>query len=76
MGEKPDDYWTVPLDATMHREQHATRERRWWTEQGIDPLLVAALLGLASRRNDFDAARAVIDAARVICAPWTARGPA
>jgi len=44
MGEKPDDMWVVPLAHDVHMAQHAAGERTWWLDQGIDPLLVAALL--------------------------------
>lgn len=48
MGQKPDDKWTVPLCADCHRNgsekrkaQHQMNERKFWEQEGIDPLEVA-----------------------------------
>ena len=47
-SEKSDDRWTVPLNATDHRQgpdsQHGNNERGWWASKGIDPLQVASAL--------------------------------
>lgn len=47
-SEKPDDCWSVPLAPDLHRLQHSMNERTFWERYGIDPLVVAALLYLAS----------------------------
>lgn len=71
-GIKPGDNWVVPLCVSHHAEQHANGERHWWMLQGIDPLLVAALLYMGT--DDEHAGFNVISAARTICAPWPERG--
>lgn len=48
MGEKPSDCWTIPLCGRCHREQHATSEDAFWQGRGIDPVMTAAFLYLAS----------------------------
>ena len=66
MGTKPDDRWTVPLAAEIHREgpeaQHAANEREWWEARGIDPLDVA--LRLHAVTGDTAAGEAIIADAR------------
>jgi hypothetical protein len=63
MGEKPDDFWVVPLAHDAHMAQHhAGDERAWWEAQGIDPCLVASLLYSHSGREE--EARMVISMAR------------
>lgn len=50
-SEKPHDKWTVPLCAADHRGpegQHASGEKAWWDEKGIDPLALAAALFASS----------------------------
>jgi hypothetical protein len=48
VGRKPDDCWTVPLSAEMHRlgeeAQHNGNERAFWERHGIDPLEIATAL--------------------------------
>lgn len=68
MAEKPHDCWTVPLCASAHREQHAGSERAFWQRQGINPLIIAALLFVHS--GDEKAATTVVRNARSI-APWS-----
>ncbi|KQU96482.1 hypothetical protein [Devosia sp. Root105] len=62
MAQKPGDNWTVPLAHDVHMAQHARGERDWWEAQGIDPILVAALLWAHS--GDHQAADRVISMAR------------
>lgn len=63
MGEKPSDKWVVPLAHNVHMDQHQSGgERDWWFAQGIDPILVAALLWAST--GDFEAAERVISMAR------------
>ena len=54
-GEKPDDRWTVPLSAEMHRlgnlAQHNSGERGWWEQARIDPVLVALELHAVYMRH-------------------------
>lgn len=72
MAEKPDDRWTVPLCASCHRTsddaQHRSNEERWWYRQGIDPLVIAALLYSHLSVGDELAANAVARNAEVITA--------
>lgn len=52
MQEKPDDFWLVPLAHEVHMAQHGRGERAWWEDQGIDPVLVAALLWTHTGRTE------------------------
>lgn len=60
-GEKPHDFWVVPLCQDKHRQQHSMKEQNFWRLYQIDPLIVAPLLWVHS--GNIDAARAVINAA-------------
>lgn len=60
VGQKPHDYWTVPLCGKHHREQHSGNEEAFWDFQMIDPLFVAMALYLNS--GDVDAAEQIIRA--------------
>lgn len=60
-GEKPHDWWVVPLSQDKHREQHSMSEQDFWAKYQIDPLLVAPLLWIHSG-NQINAC-AVINAA-------------
>ena len=63
MQAKPSDAWTVPLAHDVHMAQHAFGdERLWWSERGINPLRIAALLFVHS--GDDEAARIIIANAR------------
>lgn len=70
IGRKPHDYWTVPLCEAHHvmgaDAQHNRGEREWWSEQGIDPLIIAPLLFLHFSLDDEDAATQVAISAREI----------
>lgn len=46
MGEKPDDWWVLPLCRTHHDEQHHRGdELAWWASKGVtDPHAVAKAL--------------------------------
>ena len=47
-AEKPGDEWSLPLCPPHHMDsdeaQHRMNERRWWAEQGVDPLTVCEQL--------------------------------
>jgi hypothetical protein len=65
VGEKPSDYWTVPLCAQLHRlgkdSQHESgNERQWWIKRRIDPLPICMALYLCFLRNDEAAAMTII----------------
>jgi hypothetical protein len=50
MGRKVSDKFTVPVCRLHHRELHRRgNERVWWGNQGIDPLLTAAVLWAKTR---------------------------
>jgi hypothetical protein len=50
LGLKVSDEFTVPLCATHHQQVHTTtKEREWWQERNIDPLIVARSLWRESR---------------------------
>lgn len=46
MGEKPHDWWVIPLCRTHHREQHDRGdELAWWLSKGVaDPHAIAIAL--------------------------------
>jgi len=48
MQEKPDDKWTVPLNAWCHRDgpdaQHKGSEKAFWLRVGKDPFVIAKRL--------------------------------
>jgi hypothetical protein len=45
VGIKVSDEFTVPLCATHHIQLHnTTKEREWWQERKIDPLMIAGTL--------------------------------
>jgi len=47
---KVSDEFTVPLCATHHHQIHTTgKEREWWQERNLDPLIVACDLWQESR---------------------------
>lgn len=48
MGQKRDDRWTLPLCARCHTEQHRIGEAAFWHEAGINPILAAHALWIAS----------------------------
>jgi hypothetical protein len=49
---KVSDEFTVPLCAIHHHRIHITgKEREWWNEQNIDPLIVASRLWQQSRER-------------------------
>jgi Rad52/22 family double-strand break repair protein len=51
LGLKVSDEFTVPLCATHHQQLHrTTKERDWWQERKIDPLIIARALWQESRR--------------------------
>ncbi len=37
MGQKPDDYLTLPIHANKHYELHNTGEKSFWAKNKIDP---------------------------------------
>lgn len=60
VGQKPHDYWTVPLCSRCHREQHEQKEEMFWDHAMIDPLFVAMALYLNT--GDASAAETIIQA--------------
>lgn len=44
MGQKPRDWFTVPLCTSCHRKQHKASEKTWWAMRGIDPVKKALAL--------------------------------
>ena len=52
LGLKVSDEFTVPLCAIHHRDLHTTtKEREWWQERRIDPLIVARALWNESQKH-------------------------
>jgi DNA recombination protein Rad52 len=52
LGIKVSDEFTVPLCATHHHQLHnTTKEREWWQERKIDPLMIAGSLWRESQRR-------------------------
>ena len=55
LGIKVSDEFTVPLCAIHHRQlHHTTKEREWWQERKIDPLIVASVLWRESQKHSPD----------------------
>ena len=48
VGQKPHDYWVVPLCSNCHRHQHEVGEIAFWDMAAIDPIAVAPWLYLVS----------------------------
>jgi hypothetical protein len=44
VGQKPDDFFCVPLCGRHHREQHSGSELKFWQRFGVDPILYALRL--------------------------------
>jgi len=44
IGNKPSDFFTAPLCASCHREQHNVGELSFWADLEIDPLRLAETL--------------------------------
>ena len=61
-GERPSDYWAVPLCSTHHRNQHGEGERLWWGAIGLDPVPIASALHHAT--GDDEMGLAICEAAR------------
>jgi len=59
LGIKVSDEFTVPLCATHHHQLHnTTKERDWWQERRVDPLIIAGALWRESQRRSPDSAQA------------------
>ena len=59
IGQKPDDFFTLPLCGKHHREQHSMNEKLFWQQYGIDPVLLA--LAIFAVSGDAE------EAERIIC---------
>lgn len=44
VGEKASDRWTLPLCGRCHRRQHGMNERKFWADEGIDPIALCERL--------------------------------
>ena len=52
LGIKVSDEFTVPLCATHHQQLHnTTKEREWWQERKVDPLIIARALWQQSQQR-------------------------
>ena len=59
LGLKVSDEFTVPLCAIHHRDLHTTtKEREWWQDRKIDPLIIACALWRESRKQGGDSTEA------------------
>jgi DNA recombination protein Rad52 len=59
LGIKVSDEFTVPLCATHHQQLHnTTKEREWWQDRKIDPLVIAGTLWRESQRRSPESAQA------------------
>ena len=59
LGLKVSDEFTVPLCAIHHRDLHTTtKERAWWQQQKMDPLIIARALWQESRSRNNGSAEA------------------
>jgi hypothetical protein len=62
VGQKPHDFYVVPLAGIFHREQHGMNERLFWDQRMIDPVLVA--LALYAHSGDYVQCWKIIEAQR------------
>jgi hypothetical protein len=44
VGQKPHDFYVVPLCGKHHREQHRGHEQTFWNKYKINPILLALKL--------------------------------
>jgi hypothetical protein len=58
VGQKPSDFFTVPLCGKHHREQHQGSEPKFWQSHNIDPILLALMLYAIS--EDMEEAERII----------------
>jgi DNA recombination protein Rad52 len=59
LGIKVSDEFTVPLCATHHQQLHnTTKEREWWQERKVDPLIIASALWRESQSRSPESAQA------------------
>ena len=59
LGIKASDEFAVPLCATHHHQLHnTTKEREWWQERKIDPLMVANTVWGETQRRSLDSRQA------------------
>ena len=56
MGQKPHDYWAVPLCRDCHARQHNIGERTFWDGKTL-PLIIEALIGTRPVRREIEAHR-------------------
>ena len=61
LGQKPHDYFVVPLCGAHHRRQHMQNEREWWAAHNVDPVKLALMLFAVS--GDHQEAERIIRAA-------------
>ena len=60
LGIKVSDEFTVPLCAIHHQQLHnTTKEREWWEERKVDPLIIARALWQQSQQRLPEATLAV-----------------
>lgn len=62
LGQKPDDWWVLPLTADEHREQHSGAELEFWRRHGIDPFELA--IALYSVTGNVEAGKSIIAKAK------------
>lgn len=60
--QKPDDFWTLPLTAAEHKDQHSGDELSFWRRHEIDPFELA--LKLYDVSGDIEAGRLILSRAR------------
>lgn len=68
VGQKPSDYWCLPLDAKEHTKLHQVGEARYWQGHGVNPheliamnLVVYAARLISSRQQYTDDITAIED---------------
>ena len=61
IGQKPPDYFTLPLCSACHRAQHTMgNEGVFWNEHGIDPVLISLALFACGVSGDNEQAEYII----------------
>jgi hypothetical protein len=77
LGLKVSDEFTVPLCATHHHHIHeTTKEREWWLERKIDPLLIARALWRESQSGSTGSVEAKNSAEAIVNPQTPTRDPA
>ena len=54
LGQKPSDYWCIPLTAEQHDLLHRTGERTYWERRELNPHRIAGVMMMAYLEDQLD----------------------